>query len=366
MPRRQKAPRGKKPKSGLSKGREARMRAILDTVIDGIITIDELGIIQSFNPAAERIFGYRAREAIGQTVGILMPEPDKSQHDRYLRNYLEGGTARIIGIGREVVGRRKDGTTFPMHLGVGEASQGRDRRMFVGIVRDLSEFKRLQEELVRTRELAALGEMAVSVAHQLRNPVAAISGAIQVLHESGAVKAPGQVVSDLLDRASRLDQIVKRLLLFARPWKPEKQLFNLAEIVREVITAARTQKTFRNIRFHMDGNPELQVAVDLVLVKEALWNLLDNAAHAMPEGGKVEFIFGESPDAAWITVMDTGRGIPPEDLAQLFRPFFSTKTHGSGLGLVICQKIMDAHGGTISLSSQPGRGTRVRLDFPKK
>ncbi|MBI4444972.1 MAG: MEKHLA domain-containing protein [Acidobacteria bacterium] len=346
--------------------REARLRAILDTVIDGVITIDERGQIQTFNPAAEQIFGYAAQEVIGKNVGILMPQPDRSRHDDYIKNYLATGQAKIIGIGREVTGRRKDGSSFPMHLGVGEMPLENGTRMFTGIIRDLTEIKQMEQEVIRSRELAALGEMAVSVAHQIRNPLAAICGVVQVLHENAAIEAPEYVVRDLLDRTRQLDQVVKRLLMFARPWKAEKQLLNLNDIVQDLTNAAANHETFNKIDFRMEPGPNVRVLADPLLIQELLWNLIYNSAHAMPEGGEIRFSTRDHDHTVSFSISDTGTGIPPEIRERLFRPFFTTKSRGSGLGLFICRKIMESHNGIISIFSEPGRGTEVLLEFPKE
>lgn len=184
---------------------EAEIRAVLDTVVDEMITIDEKGIVLSFNPAAARIFGYSSNEVIGQNIAILMPEPDHSQHDNYLSHYLHSGEKKIIGSGREVIGKRKDGTTFPMYLAVSEVHSG-DEIKFKGIVRDLSDFKRLQEKVLQAQSLATIGEMVVSIAHEIKNPLAGISGATQVLKDGWEAGDPRQeIMEEIVSQIRRLD-----------------------------------------------------------------------------------------------------------------------------------------------------------------
>jgi two-component system sensor kinase FixL len=344
---------------------EAEIRAVLETVVDGIITIDEKGIVLSFNPAAARIFGYPSDEIIGQNIAILMPEPDHSQHDSYLSNYLRSGEKKIIGIGREVIGKRKDGTSFPVYIAVSEVHFG-DEIKFTGIVRDLTEFKQMQEKLLQTQSLATIGEMAASIAHEIKNPLAGISGAIQVLKDGLEAGDPRQeIMKEIVEQVRRLDSRVRELLMLSKPWKPEKQLCNLQSLVDIISTAAQEQKDFAQVRFLFDGEGEVMAPVDPTFFEQVLWNLLHNAVDAMPDGGEIRFSFSHNKeDFVLLTVTDTGTGIPENQLERIFRPFFTTKTRGTGLGLAICQKIMQAQGGSIAVSSEVGRGTQVTLSFP--
>jgi len=213
------------------KNSEATLRAILDTCVDGIITINQQGSILSFNPAAVRIFGYAPEEVIGRDVNVLMPDPYKGLHPGHIRRYLKTREPRIIGTGREVVGRRKDGNTFPLYLAVSAVNLS-GNRMFTGIVRDLTDFKRMQNEIIQTQKLAAIGEMAASVGHEIKNPLAGISGAIEILKDTlSEDDSRHQVMADILTEVQRLDNTVRDLLAFSRPWNPETQLCNLQEIV---------------------------------------------------------------------------------------------------------------------------------------
>ena len=343
---------------------EERSRAIFETVVDGIICIDHGGFIESFNPAAERIFGYSREEAVGRNVTLLMSSPEREEHDSYIERYLRSGNPRIIGDGREVKGRRKDGTVFPLHLGVGEMRMG-SQRMFVGIVRDLTEHRQMQEDLLHAQSMAGLGEMAASVAHEIKNPLAAISGVIEVLQDSCAVEAPyDEVFAELADRVRQLDHTVKRLLQFSKAWEPFKQSIDLCELAAHLVDSAKRLEAFSAIRFVLEGEEKLVAPVDLTLFEEVLWNLAYNASEAMPQGGEVRLGFSEVEGEAIVTVTDDGPGIAAEDLPKLFRPFYSTRSKGTGLGLSICRKIVRAHGGSIRIESQLGEGTSVILSLP--
>lgn len=344
---------------------EARMRAIVETAVEGIITIDENGMVDSLNPAAERLFGFPASEIVGKNVRVLMPSPYREEHDSYLANYLKTGKKKIIGIGREVVGRRKDGTTFPLYLAVGEMYVG-NRRMFTGILRDLSELKAMQDEVVRSRSLAAIGETAATIAHEIKNPLGAISAPIQVLLAGLEADDPRrEIMGGLLGQVKRLDDIVRQLMLLAKPWIPKKELCRPLNVARRVIEGSRGQPQFGRIRVALEGAGEAQVMLDAALLEQVLWNLVLNAAEAMREGGEIAMQLEETKDLFRIIVLDNGPGIPPETQAKLFQPFFTTKPRGSGLGLSICRKIMEAHGGSIEVASRPTEGTRVVLVFPR-
>ena len=343
---------------------EAEIRAVLDTVVDGIITISGKGIVQSFNPAAAKIFGYASNEVIGRNIAILMPEPDRSQHNDYLGNYLRSGEKKIIGSGREVIGKRKDGTTFPMYLAVSEVHAG-DEVKFTGIVRDLTDFKQMQEKVVQAQSLATIGEMAASIAHEIKNPLAGISGAIQVLKDGLEAGDPRQeIMEEIVSQVGRLDSRVRELLMLSKPWQPEKQLYNLQSLIEVISTAAQEQEDFAQVRFIFDGEEEVMAPVDSTFFEQVLWNLLQNAADAMPDGGEIRYSFSQKEGFVLLTVADTGTGIPENQLDRIFRPFFTTKTRGTGLGLAVCQKIMQAQGGSIAVSSEVGRGTEVTLSFP--
>jgi PAS domain S-box-containing protein len=343
---------------------EATLRAILETCVDGIITIDESGRILSFNPAAVRIFGYRPEEVLGQEVGILMPEPFRHMHQAYIDHHLATRETRIIGLGREVTGRRKDGSLFPLYLAVSDVSI-RGRKMFTGIVRDLTDFKRLQEEIIQSQKLAAIGEMAASVGHEIKNPLAGISGAIEILKDTLAEDdARRQIMNDILSEVRRLDNTVRDLLAFSRPWNPDAQLCKLHEIAERVARSFQEQEELADLSISLENEAQSSAMVDPWLFEKVLWNLLDNASDAMGGNGEIRLRFSDGPGYVQMVVEDSGTGIPPEHLKDVFRPFFTTKNRGTGLGLAICKKIMDAHGGAITLTSTPHKGTRVTLQFP--
>jgi len=342
---------------------EARWRAIVESAVDGIVVIDSRGRIESFNPAAERLFGYTEDEVIGRNVSVLMPPPYRDEHDGYMSHYLETGQKRIIGIGREVIGQRKDGSTFPVHLAVGELSVNGARK-FTGILHDLSSRIRIEERLREQTALARLGEMAAVIAHEVKNPLAGIRGAIQVI--GGRMPKESRdavVIKEIVSRIDALNELMKDLLLFARPPQPHPTLVDVASLIRSTAELLHLDPALKSVAVTVAG-PVPPVEADAELLKIVFQNLLVNGAHAMQGQGRIDVTLQPRDGALRIDVRDTGPGIPPDVLEKLFTPFFTTKARGTGLGLSTAKRIMEAHGGTIAVQSSPGGGTTVALTLP--
>jgi len=345
---------------------EARIRAIIDTAPDGIITIDDKGLIETFNPAAERLFGYSVKEVAGKSMHELIPGLQVHAHAEEVH---ASGTA--TGPGIEGIAQRKDGSTFPVHWTVSEARLG-GRSLFTAIVRDVTELKQMHESVLRAEHLATIGEMGASLAHEVRNPLAGISGAIQVLRDGFPLSDDRRkIVGEALEEVTRVDAIVRRLLMFAKMWLPARETVDLRRLAAKVTGEAQAREPWKDIDFAFSGEAVLEAPVDPSLVEQVLWNLLENAADAIlrrkterDEKGVIEWIFQRAPRSARVTLRDNGCGMTPEARQKLFRPFFTTKMYGTGLGLVICRRIMEAHGGSIEVASRDDKGAEVVLDFP--
>ena len=360
--------------------REAHFKSILDTVPDAMIVIDEHGDMQSFSTAAERQFGYTAAEMIGKNIKMLMPSPYRENHDGYLERYLKTGERRIIGIGRVVVGERKDGSTFPMELSVGEM-RSNDRRFFTGFIRDLTErqqtetrLQELQSELVHISRLTAMGEMASTLAHELNQPLSAIANYLKGsrrLLEKSADEA-SNLVRDAMDKAAqqavRAGDIIRRLRDFVARGESERRVESISKLVEEASALALVGIKDRGIRVKYQFDPAAdRVLADRVQIQQVLINLMRNAIEAMENSQKRELLMSAVPagnDMVAITVADTGSGIPAEMDTQLFQPFVTTKQHGMGVGLSISRTIIDAHGGQIRAEPNPGGGTIFRFTLP--
>lgn len=351
--------------------REAHLQSILDTVPDAMVVIDERGVMRSFSVAAERLFGWRAEEALGKNVSILMPQPYRGAHDDYLTRYLETGERRIIGMGRVVVGQRKDGSTFPMELAVGEM-HSRGHRFFTGFVRDLSErqqtetrLQELQAELVHVSRLNAMGEMASTLAHELNQPLSAISAylkGVARLLDAGEGSTPS--VRDALQKAGeqalRAGQIIRRLRDFVARGESERRVENLTKLIEEASALALVGAKEFGVRVAYRFDPAAAlVLADRVQIQQVVLNLIRNAIDAMEDSPVRELtITTVQFEAGWlkVSVSDTGAGVSADVAAQLFQPFVTTKSQGMGVGLSISRTILEAHGGKLWVDANPGGG----------
>lgn len=360
--------------------REEHFRSILDTVPDAMTVIDERGIIQFFSSAAERQFGYSALEAIGRNISMLMPEPDRGRHDSYIARYLGTGERHIIGIGRIVTGLRRDGTTFPLHLTIGEMSSS-GRPYFTGFMRDLTthqqteaRLQELQAELVHMSRLSAMGEMASALAHELNQPLAAIAnymkGSRRLLASSADPNAAR--IEGALDRAAeqalRAGDIIRRLRTFVSREESEKRVESVSKLIEEAgalgLSGAREQGVI--LRFNLDPDAD-QVLADRVQVQQVLVNLFRNALEAMAHSPHRELIASNrraAEDMIEISVSDTGHGFSEDALAKLFTPFFTTKATGMGVGLSISRTIIEAHGGKMWAETNTSGGATFHLTLP--
>lgn len=362
------------------RSRRQHLQSILDTVPDAMIVIDDQGRIQSFSAAAERLFGYLAAEVIGRNVDILMPEPDRSRHDSYIERYRRTGERRIIGIGRVVTGQRKDGSTFPMHLSVGEMRSS-ERRHFIGFIRDLTErhetqakLQELQANLFHVSRLSALGEMASNLAHELNQPLAAINnylkGCQRLLQEDDGARAA--TIRDALDKAAaqalRAGEIIRRLRDFVARRESDKTIVKVSRLIEEASALALVGARELGVRVHRRIDPQVQsVLADGIQIQQVLVNLFRNALEAMQASPRRELdvkVIPKDNAMAEFIISDTGPGIAPEILPRLFQAFVTTKETGMGVGLSISKTIIEAHGGHLWVEPNPAGGTIFRFTLP--
>ncbi len=362
------------------RAREAHLRAMLETVPDAVIVIDARGRIESFSRSAQRQFGYTPDEIIGENVKILMPSPYREAHDGYLDRYIETGERRIIGIGRVVVGRRKDGSTFPMELAVGEVTMGPSPQ-FIGFVRDLTErqeverrLQELQSELMHVSRLSAMGQMGAALAHELNQPLTAIinySQAAKRLSEAASSQSSTramEVMEKISQQALRAGQVIRRLRQFVEKGSTEHRPEDVNKVVEEACALALVGTRESGVRAVFDLAADLPpVSIDKIQVQQVVLNLVRNAVEAMSESEPrmLKVVTGNGSDGMiMVEVMDTGPGLAESVLRQLFQPFVTTKERGMGIGLSICRSIIDAHGGRISAQPNPGGGTQFTFTLP--
>jgi two-component system, LuxR family, sensor kinase FixL len=294
---------------------------------------------------------------------MLMPSPYHEEHDKYIERYLATREARIIGIGREVVGRRRDGTTFPIHLSVGEIRVGGESK-FTGIVHDLSARVAMEAQLREQTALARLGEMAAVIAHEVKNPLAGIRGAIEVIGN----RLPGDAgeratVKEIISRIDALNDLMKDLLLFARPPKPRPTPVDVLPLVSNTVNLLAQDPSLKDIRVDVEGSAP-PILADPDMLRIVFQNLLVNGAQAMQGRGTIHVGIGASDSSCRIVFADSGPGIPDEIRDKIFTAFFTTKARGSGLGLATAKQFIDAHGGQIDIECPPEGGTVVTVRLP--
>ncbi len=369
----------KKAQSALAE-REAHLEMVMATVPDAMIEIDPKGTIQAFSAAAQRQFGYSAAEVVGKNVSMLMPEPYHAQHDQYLANYLLTGQARIIGIGRVVVGLKRDGSTFPMELTVGEVRTN-ERHFFIGFSRDITErqetrnrLQELQAELIHMSRFTALGEMASVLAHELNQPLAAVANYLKGGQKflSGGKADALPMVSEALTRAMeqtlRAGEIIKNLRAFVARHETAKRAEPVVDLIEEASALALVGARSQNVHVSFDLAAALpDVMVDHVQVQQVLLNLIRNAMDAMQQSPERRLVIAAravETDKVEISVSDTGSGIDAQVMQHLFQPFFTTKPEGMGVGLSISRTIIEAHGGRISAAAVATGGSVFRFTLP--
>ena len=359
----------------------AELQALLDAAVDAIIVIDAVGGIITFNRAAERMFGYLATDVLGKNVNVLMDEPYRSEHDRYVSRYVETGEAHIIGTGREVEGRRANGELFPVSLAVGEAVHG-DKRRFVGIVRDLSA-QRAAEQSARAMEVRLahvgrfnlMGEMAAGIAHEINQPLSAIATYAQagkrVLQRDDAdIATLSEICNKIDEQARRAGQVIDNLRKFIRKQDIETQSLDVNRVVDDVLSLIEVDAHSEGIPVHVRAAGGLpRVRADAVQLQQVLLNLTRNSVDAMRGGhGKERGIIIATDrigdDGVRVSVTDHGHGVSPQLGANIFHPFVTTKRDGLGVGLAISKTIVQSCGGTLDYSDNPAGGAVFTIELP--
>lgn len=349
----------------------ARLKSIVETAVDGIITIDERGTVESFNAAAERIFDYTADEVIGRNVSMLMPAPYHQEHDDYLRRYTSTGEARIIGIGREVTGRRRDATTFPMRLSVGEFwLEG--RRLFTGIVHDLTQEKRAEERALQAERLAAVGQMITVLTHESRNLLQLCQANLELLDMEISDRPEAIKIASRIQQAQdRLTHLFGDLREYAAPIHLEREPYHLGRLVGQVLDELTSTYDDRQIQLQEVAHEvDQRCSIDPFRMHQVFRNLLENSIVACRDPVEISVLWssavcGDRP-ALEIAVRDNGPGLSPAQKQVVFEPFFTTKRNGTGLGLAISRRIVEAHGGRIAIGHCGYPGAEFVITLPRQ
>jgi two-component system sensor kinase FixL len=359
----------------------AELAALLDAAVDGIIVTDEDGTILRVNKASEQMFGFSADEMVGEPVTLIMTEADAGMHFRYIKNYMDTGVRKIIGIGRDVMARDRSGRKFPVAVSIGEVKLG-ERRRFVGLIRDLTRQKQAEEEALRHREqmmhvsrLTTMGEMAAAMAHELNQPLSAIAtytAACVRLLEKGD-QAQEDVVSALQEigtQAYRAGEVIERMRDFTRGRELDRTVVSVGEIIDEILPLAELDARANRVQLTVDVAPDMpRIVADPVQIQQVILNLLRNGVDAMadtPEDGKQLRLtaFRDSDDSIRVDIGDRGHGVSDESRARLFTPFFTTKKAGMGMGLAISRSIITAHGGRLDCNNNADIGATFFFTLP--
>lgn len=360
---------------------DARLVSVLDTAVDGIVVIDEQARILAFNKACETLFGYSAAEVLGQNVKTIMPPEFAANHDRQVADYIGTGVRKIIGIGREVRGRHRDGTEFPIELSVGEAITP-EGRQFIGILRDLRPRKdaeqrmnQLQGELLHLARVSAMDEMGSALAHELTQPLTALmlylQTAVRALkrHDTNGPLSndTAAILEKAVHQAERAGAIIQRMRHFIEKRDPQRRLVDLGALVDDSVELTLLGST-PGIRVTKEIAADLpKVLVDPVQVQQILVNLVRNAVEALRRVASPEIVIVGRRAAGGVTlsVQDNGPGIPSAAVTNLFKAFSTSKRSGLGLGLAISRTIAQNHGGDLIFSpGGNGKGACFTLNLP--
>jgi PAS domain S-box-containing protein len=360
------------------------MRALIETAVDGAILIDGRGMVLMFNPACEKMFGYFADEVIGKNVKMLMPEPYRHEHDGYIANYLDTRKPKIIGIGREVVGLRADGSTFPMDLSVGEAKHQGGGSIFVGIIRDLTGRKRTEadlqqarSELARVARVTTLVELTAAIAHEVHQPLTGLVSSANASLRWLAAEPPNlgaarRSIERMVDAGIRAGEVMGRIRNLVRRTPSRKDSLNVNVMILETFALVDTDIHRNNISLHTELANDLPLVWgDRVQLQQVILNLFTNAIEAMSgvDHAQRNLIVSSAKDRSngvLVTVRDSGTGLDEAALNRLFEAFYTTKAQGMGIGLAVSRTIIQAHGGRLWASPNQPRGAIFQFTLPSK
>jgi len=338
---------------------------IINSATDAIITINEDHVIVGYNRGAEQMFGYTRPEALGQDLTIIIPPPYRAEHRAYVRRYVATREARMIGKHVRLNALRRDGSEFPMSISFSVA-EIRDNLYFTGIIRDITEYKEMEDRVLQTERLAAVGNTVTHIAHEIKNPLLIIGGfARQLLKVPGLDDKARHKLGIMAEEVSHLEEMVAEMRDFVHRPPAQRSPEQIGDAVQAALdlfrdTFAEHRVTVRQV----EAGPLPPVTCDPKQIHQVLINLFKNALEAMPQGGEITITSRVKGTNVEISIRDTGQGMPPEVAAKIFQPYFTTKEKGTGLGLAICQGIIQDHGGALLVASTPGQGTTFTIQLP--
>ncbi|MBI3553397.1 MAG: PAS domain S-box protein [Elusimicrobia bacterium] len=362
-PAKKRKSRGLKTKAGDSL---EKFRPVVAYAPSPMIMADRAGTIVLANARAEELFGYAPGELGGRKIEALVPPRFRDAHPAHRGKFHEAPSERAMGAGRDLYGARKDGSEVPVEIGLNPVKTAEGDFVLASIV-DITERKALEKRLSQTETLAAVGGMAAAVAHEIRNPLGSIVMGAKALAR-GDLRPDDlkSVMSVLVGESGRLNRTLEDFLQFARPREPKLQSGDLNATTREVLAAVKSDPVIAGkvvVEERLDRKLP-PAPFDPDLIRQVLWNVIRNGFQALNGKGRLEIRTEALPGKVLVRVSDTGPGIAADRLEKVFLPFYTTKTKGTGLGLSISRNILVAHGGELSIESEPGRGTRVDISLP--
>jgi two-component system sensor kinase FixL len=363
------------------KDANARLNALLDAAVDALIIIDGIGNIELFNTAAQKMFLYSSQEVVGKNIKLLMPNPYRDEHDKYISSYLTSGESKIIGKGRKVRGKKSNGQEFPIFLSVGEVKES-SHTQFVGIIRDISEQEHDRVEAQESRDrlshasrLSSMGELAAGIAHEMNQPLSAISSYAQAskrLLQSNTAENKEKVVSALdkiCGQAIRASEVITRLRTFVKKRVAQREAVDLNKLILETVNLAKvdTRILDHEVLLELDNINNPQLSADPVQIQQVLLNLIRNGIDSMEslKGSPLRIrSHWLSDQLIEVSVIDCGLGMDEETSNGIFTPFFTTKESGMGMGLPVSQNIIHAHGGRINFAPNQPSGCIFSFSLP--
>ncbi len=342
---------------------EQKFKAILDTATDAILSINKNHKIVLFNNAAQRIFGYSRKEVLGRDLGMLIP-PQYGDHYHHVKRFLETKQPKIMGKTMTLTGLRKTGEEFPIELGL-SFYEGHGGVTITAIIRDMSRQKELEDRYLQAERLAAVGQTVAQVAHEIKNPLLIIGGFSQQIRKRIEDETCLQKLDLILNEVERLEKLVMNLGDFTKHYKIIKRPADINFVIKDVLNIVATMYPSHRYFFYSSLDPELpEILCDPDKLKQVFMNMIINAAEAMEKGGAVTVVTERCAKGVEVRIHDEGVGISEEDRLRIFEPFYTTRKRGSGLGLSISYKIIEAHKGDIKALSSPGQGTTFVIRLP--
>jgi len=341
------------------------LKHAVESTVEGFVTIDEHHQVVFFNKAAENIFGYTRDEVVGKDLNAIMSPSCSENHRESVARYVKTRIPSRIGHETEMLATRKSGETFPVLISF-SVTEVNGKLFFTGIVRDLTETKKLQKQIIRSERLAALGQSIAEITHEIKNPLMLIGGFAQQLSRTIKDEKGHQKLHIIIQEVERLERLLAELREFYVPPSIASERIDIEDLQEETLSMVRKECSENNVKIELQVDKAARfVEGDRNKLKQVLLNLIKNSVDAMEQGGTLSITARPAGENVEITIVDEGCGIPEAEKEKIFSPFYTTKSHGTGLGLSISKRIIEEHkGGSLHVESEEGKGTTFTITLP--